>query len=157
MKKYQQHTLKEYLDVLSSRKPVPGGGSAAAYTGALGVALLGMVAQYSVGKSASKQIEKKIQTTILKCTEIQNALLDLVDSDAEAYQTVVNAKGSLTERNKAERQARKIPAQVSTLCYKAVSLAPFLVEKGNVNLISDVEVAVEMLFAAHNSGQVLSK
>ena len=44
MKRYKIHTLQEYLEVLSQRTPVPGGGSAAALVGSLGAALISMVA-----------------------------------------------------------------------------------------------------------------
>ncbi|HBG60376.1 MAG TPA: hypothetical protein DDX37_00825 [Candidatus Omnitrophica bacterium] len=158
MKKYKNFTIKEYLDVLSKKEPVPGGGSAAALTGALGAGLITMVANYSKAKSSSKVIEKKIQKIILESERMKNRLLELVDLDARAYIGIVEAKkGSSKEKNAAVRNAKKVSKEVCTLSYKAIQLTPFLVEKGNKYLISDIEVAIEMLFAAFNSSLALIK
>ncbi|OGX26618.1 MAG: hypothetical protein A2Y03_00475 [Omnitrophica WOR_2 bacterium GWF2_38_59] len=158
MKKYKNFTIKEYLDVLSKKEPVPGGGSAAALTGALGAGLITMVANYSRAKSSSKVIEKKIQKIILESERMKNRLLELVDLDARAYIGIVEAKkGSSKEKNAAVRNAKKVSKEVCTLSYKAIQLTPFLVEKGNKYLISDIEVAIEMLFAAFNSSLALIK
>jgi len=152
----KNHTLDQYLNVLSERQPVPGGGSAAALTAACGVALLSMVARYSIGKSGSNASDRKIKNHLKLSEEIRKRLTELIDLDAQAYLQVVKARGqSQIKRRAAEKAANKIPWEVSKLCYKAVILAPFLVEKGNKNLISDIEVAVEMLKAAYNSALAL--
>ncbi|MCK5581017.1 MAG: cyclodeaminase/cyclohydrolase family protein [Candidatus Omnitrophica bacterium] len=155
MKKYKSHTLKEYLDVLASRNPTPGGGSAAALTASTGVALIAMVARYSLGKGASKAVEKRIEKILEKSEAFRKRLLECVDLDAQAYLKVVAArKGTAREKKAASRQAQKVPLEVSKLCCKAVDLTPFLVEKGNKYLVSDVEVAVELLLAAYKSAMI---
>ena len=75
MKKYKDHTLQEYLDVLSKKTPVPGGGSAAALVAATGVALLLMVAHYSKGKSKSKSVENRIQKIIARGAALRRRLV----------------------------------------------------------------------------------
>ena len=55
----------------------------------------------------------------------------------------------------AAQAARAVPQEICTLCLKSVSLTPYLVEKGNPFLISDVEVAVELLLSAFNSARVM--
>ncbi len=158
MKKYKNHTLKEYLDCLSLRTPVPGGGSAAALTGALGVSLISMVANYSLGKSQHKATEDKIQKIIKESQVIKNRLLELVDLDAQAYLKVAaTRKAPAKVKQLAQREAQKVPLEVCRLSYKAIELTPFLVEKGNKYLLSDVVVAVEMLFAAFKAALVLTK
>ena len=133
-----------------------GGGSAAALTAASGVALLSMVAHYSLGKSGLKRIDNRLQKIIEQTKDIKDRLVQLVDLDAQAYlQVTKTKKAPAKEKNKALREARKIPIEIGKLCYKAVQMAPFLVEKGNKYLISDVVVGVEMLQAAFNGAQVL--
>jgi len=154
--KYKNITLNQYLKVLSSKAPVPGGGSAAALSGALGVALLAMVAHFSLGKGQPKKVEQKIRVLIKKLKKIQDRLMDMVDLDAEIYLKVVKAKTG-SEKKKAMKAARKVPKEVCRLCYGAVQLSPYLVEKGNKNLVSDVEVAVEMLLGAFNAAIILIK
>ncbi len=150
--KFKNYTLKSYLDVLAKKEPVPGGGSAAALTGALGAALLCMVANYSKGKSQSKMVEKRIQRILDQSEAIRKRFLELVDLDAEAYLNVVKTKNaSPREKKAALKGAQKVPQEVCRLSYKAVQLAPFLVQKGNKYLIGDVEAAIEMLMAAFNS------
>ena len=132
MKKYKNFTIKEYLNVLSGKEPVPGGGSATALTAALGVGLITMVANYSKGKSNSKAVEKKIQKILMESRKMKKRLLELVDLDAQAYMGIVKAKkGSAKEKNAAEKKAKNVCSEVCKLSYKAVQLTPFLVIKGN--------------------------
>ena len=157
MEHYNLYTLKEYLDALSRREPVPGGGSAAALTAALGAALISMVAQYSLGRKAGMSDEKPLKDTLKKSEHIRRRLLKLVDLDAEAYLRVVRArknKSSSALKRAALKKARDVPLEVSRLCYTALLLTPLLVKKGNPYLISDIEVAVELLFAAYKSAMI---
>jgi len=155
VKSYKNHTLKEYLDVLSKKTPVPGGGSAAALSAALGVSLVSMVANYSKDKGDSKAVDNRIKKIIDQCSKLRKRMLELVDLDAKAYLKVVNSKNaSLKVKKAALREASKVPLELCKLCYKAVGLTPFLVKKGNKYLISDIEVAVEMLMAAFNSSLI---
>lgn len=155
MKAYKGYTLKEYLNSLSAKSPVPGGGSAAALTAALGVALISMVANYSKGKSACNRTEARIKGTLQKSERIRKRLLELVDLDAKAYLKVVAArKSSVKAKKSALKKAAAVPREVCRLCYDAIQLTPFLVQKGNKNLISDIEVASELLLAAFNSAKI---
>lgn len=156
MKKLKNYTLKEYLNVLSKKEPVPGGGSAAALMGALGVSLLSMAANYSVGKNKSKTVDSRIKNKVKRTQEIRDKLLELIDLDAEAYMKVVKSKNATKkEKIKALKEAKKIPSEIASQCYKAVQLAPYLVEHGSKYLLSDIEIAVEMLLAAFNSAMAL--
>lgn len=155
MKKYQNHTLKEYCHCLSLKTPVPGGGSAAALGGALGAALISMVANYSLKRNQSGEVERKIQDILRRSEKIRKRLLELVGLDAAVYLKVVKTRHApWEEKKKALQQARKVPLEVCRLCYAAVALTPFLVQKGNPYLQSDVVVAVEFLQAAFNSAKV---
>ena len=155
MPRLYDYTLRQYLNVLAAKEPVPGGGSAAALVGSVGVALLSMVIQYSFGKSKQKNIDKKLRNLLKKTEKIRKRLLQLVDLDAKAYLKVVQSrKKSPQLKKQALRQARQVPMEVCRLSYQAIQLAPFLVECGNKYLISDVECAAEMLLAAFNSAKV---
>ncbi len=155
MPKFKNFTLKKYLDVLSDRAPVPGGGSAAALTAALGCALISMVARYSLGKGKGKQIESRIEKLLKQSEKYRAQFLTLVDLDAEAYLKVVKArKGTAAQKKAAAKAAAKVPLVACRLCYNAVALTPYLVEHGNKYLLSDVQVAVEFLTAAFNSAMV---
>ena len=157
MKQYKNHTLQEYLNVLAQKTPIPGGGSVVAYTAALGVALLGMVARYAEGKS-SPVVDKKVRKIIAETERMHERLLILVDRDAQAYLEVTKSrKKSPEEYQRALKTAREVPLEVCRICYKAIDAAPFLVEKGSKYLISDVAVACELLLSSFNGALTLAQ
>jgi len=154
---FKEKTLQEYLDQLSRREPVPGGGSAAALTAAMGVGLISMVANYSVGrKSNTKAIDKRLGRILAQSEPIRLRLLELTSLDSEAYLKVSAARSlDIKTQRQAAKFARAVPQEVCKLCYKAIQLTPYLVEKGNPYLISDVEVALELLMSAFNAARVM--
>lgn len=154
---FRRKTLEGYLDQLSRREPVPGGGSAAALTAALGVALISMVANYSIGrKSNSRAVEKRLAAVLKTSESVRKRLLELASLDARAYLKVVAArKSSLQAQRKAAGEAAAVGREVCRLCYKALDLMPFLVIKGNPYLVSDVQVAAELLQAGFNASMVM--
>ena len=156
---FDRFTLVQYLDQLSTKEPVPGGGSAAAYAAALGTGLLSMVANYSLGRKANtKTVEARLLRSRTASEVIRKRLLALTSLDSEAYLQIVAArsKDNKTQRL-ASRNAAKVGEEICRLCYKAMDLTPFLVEKGNPYLLSDVEVAVELLRAGYNGSMVMVK
>jgi len=156
LKKFKNYTLKSYLEILEKKEPVPGGGSACAYSAALAAGLISMVAVYSKNKGKSKTVELRIEKISEQSKGISHRLLELVDLDAKAYLNVVKAKNkSAGEKKKALMEAQKVPAEICQLSYRAVNLISYLVKNGNKYLISDLEVAAELLFSAHRSASIL--
>ena len=156
VEQYHNFTLAKYVDAVAAKSPVPGGGSVAALTAATATALITMVAQYSLGKSSSKNIDKNIRKILKRSDQLRRRLLELVDLDAQAYLDVVAARNAPTPQRKAAlRKAAQIPKEVCRCCYAAIQLTPFLVTQGNKNLISDIEVAVELLFASFKSATIM--
>ncbi|MBI3602681.1 MAG: cyclodeaminase/cyclohydrolase family protein [Candidatus Omnitrophica bacterium] len=154
---FASKTLEEYLDRLSRKEPVPGGGSAAALTAALGAGLVSMVTHYSIGRKANtKAIDHKLNSILKQSETIRKRLLELTSLDSEAYLKVSTAR---TLDKKAQKQAakaaRNVPLEVCKLCYKAIDLTPFLVSKGNPYLLCDVQVAVELLRAGFKGASVM--
>ena len=82
----------------------------------------------------------------------------MVDEDAQAYLGVVAARKLDAKAQKdAARKAAKVPKEICTLSYQAVELTPLIVEHGNPYLMSDVEVALELLLAGYHSAIVMVK
>lgn len=154
--------LKGYLDGLASRKSVPGGGSAAALAGALGVALLSKVANFTIGKKGYQDVESQMQKILESTENLRQALERLIDDDVFAYQKVREAY-KLPQANKEEegrrnvciqkalKKALEVPLEVCRKSVEAITWCEFLLEKGNKNLISDVGVAAELLDSSFNS------
>lgn len=158
MKKFKDHTLSEYLDRLSAREPVPGGGSAAALSSALGAGLIAMITQYSLGKGKPAAVEAKLNKILEKAVDIRSQLLEMVDEDTKVYLDVVAArKLDKNAQKKAAQKALAVPRLICRLSYQAVELTPYLVDNGNPYLMSDVEVALELLLAGYHSAIVMVK
>jgi len=154
---FRDKTIEEYLDQLSRREPVPGGGSAAALTGAMAVGLISMVTNYSIGRKANtKAIEKRLAQILAQSEKIRLRLLELTSLDSQAYLKLTAARSLDKKAQKqAAKEARAVPYEICKLCYKAVELTPFLADKGNPYLLSDVEVALELLIAAFYGARIM--
>ena len=154
---FKNKTLQEYLDQLSRREPVPGGGSAAALTGAMAAGLISMVTNYSIGRRANtKAVENRLSQILTHSEHIRHRLLELTSLDSEAYLKVFAARtSSKRTQQQASKEARGVPQEICKLCYKAVQLTPYLVENGNPYLLSDVAVALELLMAAFNGAKIM--
>lgn len=152
---YKNKSVKIYLDDLAAKKPAPGGGSAAALAGALGAALLSMVANFTVGKDKYKQFEQEIKETLSKSEKIRKKLLELVDLDVITYTKVAKSKKkSLAIYQKSLKEAANVPLDITKNCIEALALCPILEAKGNKYLVSDVHVARALLIGAIHSAVV---
>lgn len=136
---YRNKSLKQYLDDLGAKLPAPGGGSAVALTAAMGVSLVSMVVNFTLGKPKYAKYEKELKTILEKSEKLRKEFLNLVDLDVVAY------------KSKNIRDALDIPLMVDRLCFEAVKLCIPLISKGNINLISDVVVAAVLLESAYTS------
>ena len=81
----------EFVDVLSSKAPVPGGGGASALVGAVGTALGNMVGSLTVGKKKYADVEEEMYSLKEKATKLQEELLRLVERDAEVFEPLSKA------------------------------------------------------------------
>ena len=155
MKTFKQFTVKEFLTDLSQKKPVPGGGSVAALCGAAACGLLSMAGEYSLGKGKSRQVEGRLKKVVVQAKEMRDRFLDLADLDARAYLKVVKARSQTAKKKQdARKEAAAVPRETARLCRQALALTPVMVTNGNPYLLSDVEVAVELLFAAYKSAMI---
>ncbi|HEV2372021.1 MAG TPA: cyclodeaminase/cyclohydrolase family protein [Streptosporangiaceae bacterium] len=145
--------MAAYLDELADRRPVPGGGAAAALHVAQGAALLCMVGRYSDGARQEAEAEA-IRESVLAGEGLRRTALRLADEDAEAFSRVAVAYAAPKE-TEAEREARRT-AIASTLASatrpaadlvcvagEVVRLAQRLAGAANKNLAADLAAAVE--------------
>ena len=146
----------EFIDVLSSAAPVPGGGGAAATVGALASALGLMVANLTVGKKKYADVEEEICQVREELEKLRDKLIVYTDKDAEAFEPVAKAyklpKSTPEEIEEKERvmeaalyQASVVPLETMEIIYQVMELIEVLGEKGSRMALSDVGVGV--LFA----------
>lgn len=152
---YFDKPLKTYLDDLAAKLPAPGGGSAAALTGALGCALLSMVCNFTIGKDRYKDSEAEIKEILKQAERSRKRFLCLVDLDVKAYYKVFKSRKSnpgIYQRNLIS--ATKVPLEICQQAVYAYKFCPILLQKGNKYLISDVYVAKELLKSCFKSGEL---
>ncbi len=163
--KIAQKTCIEFVDALSSKKAVPGGGGAAAIVGSIGMALGSMVCNLTIGKKKYAEHEDVIKDILLKTNKIEKDLLDMIDKDAECFLPLSKAYGlpkSTPEEIKIKEEtmenalklACEVPIDIVKTCYEAIKLHEELVDKGSKLALSDVGVGIQCLRAALLSGQL---
>lgn len=159
---YSENTLKKYSEDLASKLPAPGGGSAAAYCGALGVACLQMVCNFTIGNDKYKHAQQDAARILSSLAPLRTRLIDLVDEDVKAYGKVASAqkipKEEKEKRAKAMQEALKeagsVPLEICRISHQAIKECVELAEKGNKNLITDVGVGVNLLAASFKSAKL---
>ncbi|MCL2573163.1 MAG: cyclodeaminase/cyclohydrolase family protein [Defluviitaleaceae bacterium] len=150
--------LHEFCAALASKEPAPGGGSASANMAAMGISLLGMVANLTVGKKKYAEHEELMQGIISEADKLREQLVEAIDRDTEAYNGVsaVFAMPKETDEEKVARSAAmqaalkvatQVPYEVMGLCHAALALAGKAVGKANSNAASDLGVAAHALQA----------
>ncbi len=155
----EKQTIQEFLDVLSSKQPVPGGGGASALAGALGIALGLMVGNLTVGKKKYADVEEEVIMMIENLTSMQAEMVHLSDEDARVFAPLAAAYGlpSGTEEEKLYKQAvmeenlleaSLVPLRVMELSVEILGILRELEQKGSVMAISDVGVAVQFIRTA---------
>ena len=154
-------SIHGYLGDLAANKPAPGGGSAAALAGAIGCALISMVANFTVGKEKYKAVEGEMQDLLKKSEELRAQLQKLVQDDIEAYSKFdkaykmpKDAKGRKEAVEEALKTAASVPLEICRCAHSAMKLLPTALEKGNKNLITDVGVPAHLLKAAFDSALI---
>jgi formiminotetrahydrofolate cyclodeaminase len=152
---FSNKSLRTFLDELASAEPVPGGGSVAALSGALGASLVAMVCRLTIGKKGYEAVSAEMQTILPRAEALQRELVDLMQADTDAYTRVMNAyklpKSTAEEQaarmraiQVALQHASDVPMRVAELCVQVLALARPITEKGNKNAASDGGVGALM-------------
>lgn len=152
-KKLVDLTVREYLDVLKSDAPAPGGGSVSALAGAQGAGLLKMVCDLTLGKEKYKDFEAAVKEVRPVFEEAEEALTAGIDRDTESFNMVMAAFGMPKDSDE-EKAARREAIQKGTVAsteaplenmkqaFRALEAAEKLAGKFNPNCMSDFGVGV---------------
>ena len=150
-KKLTDMTLTAFADETASESPAPGGGSIAAYMGALGAALGAMVANLSAHKAGWDDRWEEFSDAAVKGRGILDRLIALVDEDTEAFNRIM-AVFAMPKSSPEEKAARSAALQEATLyatqvplrtmktSFEAFDLLDQMAANGNPASISDVGV-----------------
>ena len=144
--------ISEYIEVLSSEAPAPGGGAVAALTAAQGAALIMMVANLTIGKKKYAEYEELNIGARDEARTYLEQLMRGIDEDKEAFEQVSKAY-SMAKQTDSEKAARReaiaiasvgaadAPLKLMRAGVCALRLAADMIGKSNANLVSDLYVA----------------
>jgi glutamate formiminotransferase/formiminotetrahydrofolate cyclodeaminase len=152
-KKLMDMTCVGFANETASESPAPGGGSIAAYMGALGAALGTMVANLSSHKPGWDERWEEFSDYAVQGQKLKDELLWLVDEDTHSFNLIMNAMGmpkgtdeEKAARKKAMEEATKyaieIPFRTVQRAYEVFALCEAMIEKGNPNSVTDAGVGV---------------
>ena len=156
---FSDKSCSEFVEVLATKAPVPGGGGASAMVGALATALGNMVGSLTVGKKKYAAVEEEMWALKDRCDRLQKDFLHLVERDAEVFEPLARAYSmpKNTEEEKAEkarvmeivlRDACSVPMEIMEKCCEAIDIIAVFAEKGSVIAISDAGVGATFAKAA---------
>lgn len=145
-------TVTEFNEILASVSPAPGGGSAAALEGAVGVALASMVAKLTIGKKKYAEFQDLMEEIIKETTDLRTRFNEVIEKDTESF-NCVSAVFSMPNNTDEEKAARKKAMQdaLKTCTYTPYDMMRFgmagleltrkALGKSNSSAASDLGVA----------------
>jgi formiminotetrahydrofolate cyclodeaminase len=159
---YIDQPLRHFMDKLASKAPEPGGGSVAALMGALGAALISMVANLTLGKEKYKDVQPQLETLVKESEKVRAEMQDLLQKDTEAFGAFgdVYKMPKNTDAEKAARTAKmqetlkkacQVPFEIGLKSLEVAKLAERAADIGNVAAVSDAGVAVLLAQACAQS------
>ena len=146
-------TIQTFLDELASKASTPGGGGGAAVNGAIGAALISMVANFTIGKKGYEDVQDEFNRILTQSEDLRAKLTDAIKDDVDVFNRVMAAYGMPKESEgekklrtegiqSALKEATDVPLTCAKLCRQVIDLSQLAAEKGNTNVISDAGVAL---------------
>jgi methenyltetrahydrofolate cyclohydrolase len=148
----------DLLERFASSEPTPGGGSAAALAGALGAALVGMVAGMAKTRTGAAEERVRLEAALGRARAAGARLRALVDEDSAAFDGVMAAfrLPKATDEEKAARKAAiaaanvratRAPQETAEQCLEVLGAAVEAAACGNPNALSDARTAAALAYA----------
>ncbi len=158
-------TCSDFIEVLASKAPVPGGGGAAAMGGAIGMALSNMVGNLTVGKKKYADVEGEVKELLAKGDAVIVKLKRLVDQDAEVFEPLSKAYGlpkTTPEEVKFKEETMEnccktacgVPMDIMRASVEGIKIHARMGEIGTMIAISDVGCGVVFLKSALIAGSL---
>ena len=141
---FAQASCTEFVTVLASNAPVPGGGGASALVAAIGTALGNMVGSLTVGKKKYADVEEEIIALKAKCDKLQADLLAQIELDAKGFEPLSKAYGIPKDNPDRDRiledatvVACQVPVKIMELCCEALDAIAVFAANGSRLAVSD--------------------
>jgi len=148
-----------FLDQLATGTPTPGGGAAAAYTGATAAGLVSMVSQLTIGKKKYADVEDHMKAILAQAETLRSELTATIERDSAAFEAVLAAyklPKDTVDQQLGRSQAIELatmgaiqePLQVARKAVRTMELALITVQEGNLNAITDAGTGAALAYAA---------
>ncbi len=162
-KKLTDLTMAGFSEELAADSPAPGGGSAAAYAGALAASLGAMVGNLSANKRGWEDRHDFFSEWAVKGQDGRKKLLHMVDEDTRAFNALMEAfrlpKETPDEKKlrqeaieQATLRATYSPLNMMRLAHQQFDMLEVMTREGNPNSVSDAGVGAICALAAVEGG-----
>jgi glutamate formiminotransferase len=143
--------VEPFVEQLAAPTATPGGGSAAAASGAMAAGLATMVASMSRGKKAYVQYERELTEAIGRLAQLREELKAAIDADAESYNAVMKAYKQAKDAANGDalieaalKQATSVPLGVAEKAREVATIAEKLKAITNPNMKSDLTTGIAL-------------
>lgn len=154
-------SLRDVIELSSSKSPTPGGGSISAIAAALGLSMAAMVCNLTLCKDKYKDVEPEVKTILETTDGLINRLMELTEDDIKVFNKVMSAyrMPRATDEEKESREAAvqealkgatEVPMEIARACLQALRVTCRLSAIGNKTAVSDAGVAAVIAEAALN-------
>lgn len=126
-----EYNIKDFISILASKEPAPGGGAASALVGAVGNALSSMVANLTLGKQKFQGKESLMQEILREGGELQKTLISLIDKDTEAF----NQVAGVFKMPKDTEEQKAVRSKAMQKALKEATLVPFSIMEKSVSAL----------------------
>jgi formiminotetrahydrofolate cyclodeaminase len=161
----RQLSLAALLEQAASASPTPGGGALAAIGGALAAAMVSMTARLTEGRRRYAAVQAEVAELLAAAEAARQALLDLAEADAAAYEAVMAAlrlprddaaaqAARTAALQAALRKATEVPAAIAARCEEVLALAERAAAVTNRNALGDVATGALLAEAAMRAAAV---
>ncbi len=151
-----ENSINSFIEELSSKNAVPGGGSASALSSSIGASLIIMVTNLTIGRKKYLEVSDKMQEVQDKVIANRDTLTKLIEEDSKGYSAVMDAF-KLPKETEEEKKARSkaiqealvvaanVPLEIARVSLDTLKYVPYVFKNGNSNAVSDAKVAAVML------------
>ena len=150
---YSQKSIEEFLNDLSSSNSIPGGGSAAALSGALNAAVISFIANLTIDKEKYKEVEAEAKEILAESEELKKEMLLMIDQDSKILSDILDSykDGDQNKVKSVCQDAVEFSMDMTKKAVRLMRLSLEISEIGNRMLASDFEVAAYIGDAAVSS------
>jgi len=150
--KFEEMSVKEYQDILSSKKSIPGGGSALALVLQTAISLCKMTVNFTLCKVGYEKVQVEMAKVNEQLDELTPIAYSLYNRDSESFLKLMEAYKTKDAAliSEASIEACEVPFELYLATEQVQKLAQICIAKGNKNVVSDAKIAQDLCMSIYN-------